>query len=97
MRHRKGGTRGEPGRQRGGIGAVQVDVEPALIRFGDVHAAIVVMMVPVFLGVRQNVPELARSGSGERSSPERLAERGQERKEEHQLANHEPILRPHCT
>ena len=78
-RRRKHGTCGEPGRQRGGVGAVQVDMEFVLVRLVDVHATIVVMMVLALLGVRQNMLELAESGFGERTSLKRLTECGQER------------------
>lgn len=93
MRHRGDGLRGERGGQRSRVGLVQVDVEPALVRLIDVHVAIVVMVVSVCLGMREDVAELAGSGSREGGTRERLAEHGQKRQEEHQLAGHDPILR----
>ena len=69
-----------------------MDVEGALIRLVDVHVAIVVVVVSVILGVREDVPKATGKAPGERRAGERLAEDGQKRQKEHQLADHEIIL-----
>ncbi len=71
-------------------------MEALFLHLVDVHATVVVMMVGILQRMGDGVIERSRSHPQKRRARERLAEDGQERQKDHQLAQHAPILRERC-